>query len=67
MEKCKVKHLEIDTCLFFRYKVICIVYVDDLLFWEKDEVAITQVVLRLRNKELISINRMMLLDSLESN
>ena len=49
MEKCKLKQLEFYSCLFVEEKVICIVYVDDLLLWAKDKADITKVALSLLN------------------
>ena len=50
MVKCKLKQSEFDPCLFIQEKFIFIFYVDDLLFWEKYEAYITQVLLTLHNK-----------------
>ena len=41
-DNCKWKQLEFDPCLFVGEKVICIVYVNDLLFWANDEADITK-------------------------
>ena len=38
-----------DTCLFIGVKVICIVYVDDLIFWAKDELDIHDLSMKLRD------------------
>ena len=40
---------DLDPCLFIGEKVICIVYVDDLLFWARDETDISEVALKLRD------------------
>jgi hypothetical protein len=37
-----------DPCLFVGEKVICVVYVDDLIFWIKDTVAINDSAMQLR-------------------
>ena len=37
LERCGLKQFKLDPCLFFGNKVICIVYVDDLLFWSPKE------------------------------
>jgi hypothetical protein len=37
-----------DPCLFVGEKVICVVYVDDLIFWSKDTVAINDSAMQLR-------------------
>ena len=42
-----IKQSELDPCLFVGDKFICIVYVNGLLFWSKDEEAITHVALKL--------------------
>ena len=39
----------IDTCLFIGDKVICIVYVDNLIFWAKDESYIHDLAIKLRD------------------
>ena len=36
-EICSMPQSELDPCLFIGDKVICICYVDDLLFWARDE------------------------------
>ena len=41
---------ELDPCLFVSKKVICIVYVDDILFWSKDEKHIHELAMRLREQ-----------------
>ncbi len=41
-QKLKTRGLEqskFDPCLFVGTKVICVVYVDDLIFWSKDTLA----------------------------
>jgi hypothetical protein len=35
-EACGLEHSKFDPCLFVGTKVICIVYVDDIIFWSKD-------------------------------
>ncbi len=37
LEACKLKQSELDPCLFVGTKVICVVYVNDLLFWSTSE------------------------------
>ncbi len=37
LERCSLKHSKLDPCLFISSRVICIVYVDDLLFWSPKE------------------------------
>ena len=39
---------ELDPCLFIGDKVICICYVDDLLFWARDEKDINTLAMKLR-------------------
>ena len=48
MEKCELKHSEFDPCLFIGEKVTVITYVDDLIFWARDEVDIHAVAMLLR-------------------
>jgi hypothetical protein len=37
-----------DPCLFVGTKVICVVYVDDFIFWSKDTLAINDSAMQLR-------------------
>ncbi len=37
MEICGMVQLKLDPCLFVREKVICIFYVDDLIFWARNQ------------------------------
>ena len=39
----------IDPCLFIGVKVICIIYVDDLIFWAKDESDIHDLAMNIRD------------------
>ena len=39
---------ELDPCLFIGVNVICICYVDDLLFWARDEKDIHDLAMKLR-------------------
>ena len=47
MEICGLPQSQLDPCLFVGDKVICICYVDDLLFWAKDEKDIRDAAMRL--------------------
>jgi len=38
-----------DPCLFVGTKVICVVYVDDLIIWSKDTLAINDSAMQLRD------------------
>ncbi len=38
-----------DPCLFVGTKIICVVYVDDLIFWSKDTLAINESAIQLRD------------------
>ena len=44
-----MKQSELDPCLFIGEKVICIVYVDDLLFWAKEDDDINTLAFGLRD------------------
>ena len=46
-----MKQSELDPCLFIGEKVICIVYVDDLLFWARDDNDINDLAFGLRDLE----------------
>jgi hypothetical protein len=48
LKACDLKQLKFDTCLFIGPDVICVVYVDDLIFWSKDVPQINQVAMELR-------------------
>ena len=52
MKECGMKQSEHDPCLFIGPKVIAVAYVDDLLFWAKDDNDITNLMLQLREKGL---------------
>ena len=49
MEACGMKQSELDPCLFVGDKVIAIQYVDDLLFWSRDEKDIFDLAIQLRD------------------
>lgn len=48
MEACGMPQSKLDPCLFVGEKVLCICYVDDLLFWAKDEKDIHNLAVQLR-------------------
>ena len=48
MEICGMKQSQLDPCLFIGTKVTCIQYVDDLLFWARDENDIHELAMNLR-------------------
>ena len=48
MEICGMPQSELDPCLFIGDKVICICYVDDLLFWAWDEKDINNRAMKLQ-------------------
>ena len=52
LEICGLKQSKLDPCLFFGNKVICIVYVDDLLFWSSKEEFIVELAEQLRAEEI---------------
>ena len=47
LEKVGLKQSKFDPCLFIGTDVICVVYVDDLIFWSRDEAKIDKVGLEL--------------------
>ena len=47
LEKVGLKQSKFDPCLFIGTHVICVVYVDDLIFWSRDEAKIDKVGLEL--------------------
>ena len=44
---------KLDPCLFVSDQVICICYVDDILFWSADEAYITELGIKLRKEGLL--------------
>ena len=50
LDECGMKQSEQDPCLFIGEKVICICYVDDFLFWSRDESDIADLAKQLRSK-----------------
>jgi hypothetical protein len=48
LETCGLEQSKFDPCLFVGEKVICVVYVDDLIFWSKDTEAINNYAMQLR-------------------
>ena len=63
MEICGMPQSELDPCLFVGEKVICICYVDDLLFWARDEKDINDLAMKLREVGVDLERKMMLQDS----
>jgi hypothetical protein len=53
LKDCGLKQSKFDPCLFVGSKVICIVYVDDIIFWSKDMADINSLTMRLQE---LSIN-----------
>ncbi len=47
LESCGLKQSKFDPCLFIRPDVMCIVYVDDLIFWSHDVAKINRVAMEL--------------------
>ena len=48
MESCGMKQSSLDPCLFVSQKVVAITWVDDILFWAKDEKDIHKLAMNLR-------------------
>jgi hypothetical protein len=48
LEKRGLEQSKFDPCLFIGTKVICVVYVDDHIFWSKDTLAINDSAMQLR-------------------
>ena len=48
LEICGLEQSNFDPCLFVGTKVICVVDVDDLIFWSKDTLAINDSAMQLR-------------------
>jgi hypothetical protein len=44
---CLLEQSKFDPCLFIGTKVICVVYVDDIIFWSKDTVDINSSAMQL--------------------
>ena len=49
LESCGMKQSDFDPCLFIGESVMCIMYVDDLLFWSRDENDIHTLAMQLRD------------------
>jgi len=49
LEKQGMKQSHLDPCLFIGDKVVADTFVDDCLFWAKDEKDINALLVRLRN------------------
>jgi len=49
LETCGLEQSKFDPCLFIQTKVICVVYIDDLIFWSKDILAINDSAMQLRD------------------
>ncbi len=47
LETCGLEQSKFDPCLFVGKKVICVVYIDDLIFWSKDTLAINDSAMQL--------------------
>ena len=47
LEKCGLKQSKFDPCLFFGTDVMCVVYVDDLIFWSRNMANIDNVAMEL--------------------
>ena len=50
MEACGMPQSKLDPCLFVGEKVICVCFVDDLLFWARDAEDIHKLAIRLREQ-----------------
>jgi hypothetical protein len=48
LEACGLEQSKFDPCLFVGNKVICVVYVDDIIFWNKDTLMINSSAMHLR-------------------
>ena len=48
MEICGMPQSDLDPCLFIGENIVCICYVDDLIFWAKDEKDIHDLAMKLR-------------------
>ena len=53
MEACDMVPSKLDPCLFVGPKVMCICYVDDILFWAKDDKLINELAIALRKQGLL--------------
>ena len=53
MEACDMFPSKLDPCLFVGPHVMCICYVDDILFWAKDDKLINELAIALRKQGLL--------------
>jgi hypothetical protein len=49
LQECGLEQSKFDPCLFIGPDVICVVYVDDLIFWSWEVTQINQVAMKLRD------------------
>jgi hypothetical protein len=50
LKTCGLEQSKFDPCLFIGTKVICVVYVDDLIFWRKNTLAINDSAMQLHDE-----------------
>ncbi len=53
LESCGLKQSRFDPCLFIGPDVMCVAYVDDLIFWSHDVANINRVVMELCKLEVV--------------
>jgi len=53
MEACGLVQSELDPCLFVGPKVIAVAYVDDILFFARDDADMEKLMVELRNTGLL--------------
>jgi hypothetical protein len=49
LESCGLEQCKFDPCLFVGSKAICVVHVDNLIFWSKDTIEISNSAMQLRD------------------
>jgi hypothetical protein len=49
LKECGLEQSKFDPCLFIGPDVICVVYVDDLIFWSREVPRINQVAIKLQD------------------
>ncbi len=47
LQECGLEQSKFDPCLFIGLDVICVIFVDDLIFWSQEVLQINQVAMKL--------------------
>ena len=50
LKNCELKQSKFDPYLFVKEKLLCIIYIDDIIFWAKNKNDIHEIAIRLQKK-----------------